>query len=198
MQFLFVMNKQEALFSYLSSQLSLDKEIAQQIAGLFTFVQFEAGKEIIRMGERSDSMYLVLKGLVRAFYIDETGCEITKCFAKEMEWCGFYNYLTDEPSSFFVETLENTDTAVIKTANIRSMCQKMPALAQNVSVLINQAYLQTDKKAYDFASKEAKERYIDFARTNPEIIKRAKQEHIASYLGITPSSLSRLKREIKL
>lgn len=192
------MNKQEALFSYLSSQLSLDKEIAQQIEGFFTFVQFEAGKEIIRMGAKTDSMYLVLKGLVRAFYIDENGSEITKCFAKENEWFGFYSYLSDEPSPFFVETLEKTEAAVIKTASIRTLCQKMPALAQNVSALVNQAYLQTDKKAYNFASKEAKERYIDFARENPEIIKRAKQEHIASYLGITPSSLSRLKREIKI
>ena len=192
------MNKQEALFSYLSSQLSLDKEIAQQIEGFFTFVQFEAGKEIIRMGAKTDSMYLVLKGLVRAFYIDENGSEITKCFAKENEWFGFYSYLSDEPSPFFVETLEKTEAAVIKTASIRTLCQQMPALAQNVSALVNQAYLQTDKKAYNFASKEAKERYIDFARENPEIIKRAKQEHIASYLGITPSSLSRLKREIKI
>ncbi|MBP5328727.1 MAG: Crp/Fnr family transcriptional regulator [Spirochaetaceae bacterium] len=192
------MNKQEALFSYLSSQLSLDKEIAQQIEGFFTFVQFEAGKEIIRMGAKTDSMYLVLKGLVRAFYIDENGSEITKCFAKENEWFGFYSYLSDEPSPFFVETLEKTEAAVIKTASIRTLCQKMPALAQNVSALVNQAYLQTDKKAYNFASKEAKERYIDFARENPEIIKRAKQEHIASYLGITPSSLSRLNREIKI
>ena len=192
------MNKQEALFSYLSSQLSLDKEIAQQIEGFFTFVQFEAGKEIIRMGAKTDSMYLVLKGLVRAFYIDENGSEITKCFAKENEWFGFYSYLSDEPSPFFVETLEKTEAAVIKTASIRTLCQKMPALAQNVSALVNQAYVQTDKKAYNFSSKEAKERYIDFARENPEIITRAKQEHIASYLGITPSSLSRLKREIKI
>lgn len=192
------MNKQEALFSYLSSQLSLDKEIAQQIEGFFTFVQFEAGKEIIRMGAKTDSMYLILKGFVRAFYIDENGREITKCFAKENEWFGFYSYLSDEPSPFFVETLEKTEAAVIKTASIRTLCQKMPALAQNVSALVNQAYLQTDKKAYNFASKEAKERYIDFARENPEIIRRAKQEHIASYLGITPSSLSRLKREIIL
>lgn len=192
------MNKQEALFSYLSSQLSLDKEIAQQIEGFFTFVQFEAGKEIIRMGAKTDSMYLILKGFVRAFYIDENGSEITKCFAKENEWFGFYSYLSDEPSPFFVETLEKTEAAVIKTSSIRTLCQKMPALAQNVSDLVNQAYLQTDKKAYNFASKEAKERYIDFVRENPEIIRRAKQEHIASYLGITPSSLSRLKREIIL
>lgn len=192
------MNNHELLLSYLKTQLSLNEETAQEIATLFSFAQFASNTEIIRMGARTDSMYLILKGLVRAFYIDENGSEITKCFAKENEWCGFYSYLSDEPSPFFVETLEKTETAVIKTANIRTMCRKMPALAQNVSALINQAYLQTDKKAYSFASKEAKERYIDFVRENPEVIRRAKQEHIASYLGITPSSLSRLKREIKL
>ena len=191
------MTNQEALFSYLSAQLSLDNEAAQQIAGLFTFVHFEVGKEIIRMGGRSDSMYLVLKGLVRAFYIDENGNEITKCFAKEMDWCGFYNYLTDGPSPFFVEALESVETACIKTSDIRRLCSKSPLLAEKVAKLINQAYLQTDKKAYAFASKDAKERWLDFSKENPEIVNRAKQEHIASYLGITPSSLSRLKREIK-
>ncbi len=191
------MQNHELLLSYLKTQLSLNEETAQEIASLFSFVQFAPNTEIIRMGAKTDSMYLILKGLVRAFYIDENGSEITKCFAKENEWCGFYSYLSDEPSPFFVETLEETETAVIKTASIRTMCQKMPALSQNVSALINQAYLQTDKKAYSFASKEAKERYIDFARENPEVMRRAKQEHIASYLGITPSSLSRLKREIK-
>ena len=192
------MQNHELLLSYLKTQLSLNEEMAQEIAPLFSFVQFAPNTELIRMGAKTDSMYLVLKGLVRAFCIDENGSEITKCFAKENEWFGFYSYLSDEPSPFFVETLEKTEAAVIKTASIRTLCQKMPALAQNVSALVNQAYLQTDKKAYNFASKEAKERYIDFARENPEIIRRAKQEHIASYLGITPSSLSRLKREIKL
>ena len=116
---------------------------------------------------------------------------------KEMDWCGFYNYLTDEPSPFFVEALESVETACIKTSDIRLLCSKSPLLAEKVSKLINQAYLQTDKKAYAFASKDAKERWLDFAKENPEIVSRAKQEHIASYLGITPSSLSRLKREIK-
>lgn len=191
------MNAPELLISYLKTQMLLNEETVKQVILLFSFVQFESNKQIIRMGEKSNSMYLILKGLVRAFYIDENGSEITKCFAKENEWAGFYNYLTDESSPFFVETLEKTECAVIKAPDIRNLCQKMPAVAQKVSALINQAYLQTDKKAYDFASKEAKDRYINFARENPEIIKRAKQEHIASYLGITPSSLSRLKREIK-
>jgi len=191
------MNNKEILISYLKIKMSLNEETAQQVSQLFSFVQFENNTQLIRMGEKSDSMYLILKGIVRAFYIDENGVEITKCFAKENEWAGFYNYITDDLSPFFVETLEKTDCAVIKATDIRSLCQKMPALAQKVSTLVNQAFLQTDKKVYDFASKEAKERYINFAKENPEIIKRAKQEHIASYLGITPSSLSRLKREIK-
>ena len=150
--------------------MSLNEETAREVGQLFSFVQFENNTQLIRMGEKSDSMYLILKGIVRAFYIDENGVEITKCFAKENEWAGFYNYITDDLSPFFVETLEKTDCAVIKATDIRSLCQKMPALAQKVSTLVNQAFLQTDKKVYDFASKEAKERYINFAKENPEII----------------------------
>ena len=104
-------NNQTSLQTYLQSKLSLDKETALQCASLFSFCEYKAGSQIIRMGDVADSMQLVLQGLVRAYYIDENGTEITKCFAKENEWCGFYSYLSEEPSPFFVETLEPTVTA---------------------------------------------------------------------------------------
>lgn len=189
-------NNQTSLQTYLQSKLSLDKETALQCASLFSFCEYKAGTQIIRMGDVADSMQLVLQGLVRAYYIDENGTEITKCFAKENEWCGFYSYLSEEPSPFFVETLEPTVTAKIKTSDIKILASSSTAVQEKVSELVNKAFLSVDKKSYDFANKEAKDRYLEFAQENPEIVRRAKQEHIASYLGITPSSLSRIKREL--
>lgn len=189
-------NNQTSLQTYLQSKLSLDKETALQCASLFSFCEYKAGAQIIRMGDMADSMQLVLQGLVRAYYIDENGTEITKCFAKENEWCGFYSYLSEEPSPFFVETLEPTVTAKIKTSDIKILASSSTAVQEKVSELVNKAFLSVDKKSYDFANKEAKDRYLEFAQENPEIVRRAKQEHIASYLGITPSSLSRIKREL--
>lgn len=189
-------NNQISLQMYLQSKLSLDKETALQCASLFSFCEYKAGSQIIRMGDVADSMQLVLQGLVRAYYIDENGTEITKCFAKENEWCGFYSYLSEEPSPFFVETLEPTVTAKIKTSDIKILASSSTAVQEKVSELVNKAFLSVDKKSYDFANKEAKDRYLEFAQENPEIVRRAKQEHIASYLGITPSSLSRIKREL--
>lgn len=189
-------NNQTSLQTYLQSKLSLDKETALQCASLFSFCEYKAGTQIIRMGDVADSMQLVLQGLVRAYYIDENGTEITKCFAKENEWCGFYSYLSEKPSPFFVETLEPTVTAKIKTSDIKILASSSTAVQEKVSELVNKAFLSVDKKSYDFANKEAKDRYLEFAQENPEIIRRAKQEHIASYLGITPSSLSRIKREL--
>lgn len=189
-------NNQTSLQTYLQSKLSLDKETALQCASLFSFCEYKAGAQIIRMGDVADSMQLVLQGLVRAYYIDENGTEITKCFAKENEWCGFYSYLSEEPSPFFVETLEPTVTAKIKTSDIKILASSSTAVQEKVSELVNKAFLSVDKKSYDFANKEAKDRYLEFAQENPEIVRRAKQEHIASYLGITPSSLSRIKREL--
>lgn len=189
-------NNQTSLQTYLQSKLSLDKETALQCASLFSFCEYKAGTQIIRMGDVADSMQLVLQGLVRAYYIDENGTEITKCFAKENEWCGFYSYLSEKSSPFFVETLEPTVTAKIKTSDIKILASSSTAVQEKVSELVNKAFLSVDKKSYDFANKEAKDRYLEFAQENPEIVRRAKQEHIASYLGITPSSLSRIKREL--
>ncbi len=186
----------EFLHSYLTTQLSFDDNTACACESLFSFEKYIPGTQIIYMGDVSDSMHLVLKGLVRAYYIDENGYEITKCFAKENEWCGFYSFISEKPSPFFVETLEETYTAKIKTENIKVLTSKSSVIQEKVTELINIAFLSVDKKSYDFASKEAKERYIEFTNENPEIVRRVKQEYIASYLGITPSSLSRIKREI--
>lgn len=190
------MTKSEQLHSYLTTQLLLSDATAKTCESLFSFEKYIPGTQLIYMGDVSDSMQLVLKGLVRAYYIDENGNEITKCFAKENEWCGFYSLISDEPSPFFVETLENTVTAKIKTSDIQLLCKKFPDVQKKVSELVNKVFIDVDKKSYDFASKEAKERYLEFAEKNPEIVRRAKQEHIASYLGITPSSFSRIKREL--
>lgn len=190
------MNNQTSLKTYLQSKLSLDNKTVLQCVSIFSFCEYKAGTQIIRMGDVADSMQLVLQGLVRAYYIDENGTEITKCFAKENEWCGFYSYLSEEPSPFFVETLEPTVTAKIKTSDIKVLASTSTAVQEKFSELVNKAFLSVDKKSYDFANKEAKDRYLEFAKENPEIIRRAKQEHIASYLGITPSSLSRIKREL--
>lgn len=192
------MNNQAVLLSYLQTQLALDNETAGFCASLFSFAEYRAGTQIIRVGEMTDSMQLILKGFVRAYYTEENGCEITKCFAKEFEWCGFYSYLSDESSPFSVESLEETVAACIKTQDIRMLSTKSPVMQEKINTLINKAFISVDKKNYAFANKEAKERYLDFAKENPEIVRRAKQEHIASYLGITPSSLSRLKREMKV
>lgn len=187
---------QNILLSYLQSQFSLDYETAVRCSSLFSFCEYVQDTQIIRMGETENSMQLILNGLVRAYYINENGIEVTKCFAKENEWCGFYSYISDEPSPFFVETLEPSITAKIKNADIKKLSSTSSEIQEKVSELINEAFLKVDKKAYDFANKEASERYLEFVKENPEIIHRIKQEHIASYLGITPSSLSRIKREL--
>ena len=155
-----------------------------------------AGEMLLKAGERTDYICLIIKGLVRGYYIDQNGNEITKCFSKENDWCCSYSYLTDAESSFYIETLEETTLARLDITKTKDIMKKYPEMREMVERLLYRTIMESEKRVLSFAGMEARERYLSLLNENPEIVKRAKQEQIASYLGITPSSLSRIKKSL--
>lgn len=175
-----------------------DALLCSRMSDIVAIRNFQKNECILEAGERTTHIYLVLKGLVRGFYIDASGSEITKCFARENEWCCSYSYMTDEPSPFFVETLEDTMLAGFSHVRSREILDSSSRLRTAMEKLLSGALLQVEKRSMSFAAMEAKDRYRCFLTENPDLAKRVKQEYIASYLGITPSSLSRIKRTLIL
>ena len=139
---------------------------------------------------------LVVSGLVRGFYIDEEGNDRTKCFSLQGDWCCSYNYISDTPCPFFLEAEQDTVLAMFNIPDIEKIKEKYPILKTKIEELLAGSMMKSEQRIYSFISMEAKDRYMLIMEEQPELIKMAKQEHIASYLGITPSSLSRIKRNL--
>lgn len=171
-----------------------DKAMCNRLVELAGVKESQIGQSIMKAGERAEYIFLVITGLVRGFYIDNEGNDITKCFSMEGEWCCSYNYLTKEPSTFYIETIEDTVLARFDIESIKTFVEEYPSLRDAMERLIRSTLIQSEKRILSFAAMEAKDRYLSLLQENPELIKRAKQEYIASYIGITPSSLSRIKR----
>jgi cAMP-binding proteins - catabolite gene activator and regulatory subunit of cAMP-dependent protein kinases len=183
------------LIEYLSKKgVSLD--LIQTLKPLFTLKAYQKGETILNMGENTKVVCLILQGIVRGVYIDENGNEITKCFSKEGDWCCFYNLLKDSPSEYWIEALENCQVAEITVEQIRSMLDQSQELRAFYEKLYRDAFILSDEKGVSFQRMQGKERYLYFVNKYPDIAERVKQEYIASYIGITPSSLSRIKREM--
>lgn len=177
-------------------KLGLTEEQAERLAGFFTVVSYGQGQTMLAMGEKKDFLCLILTGVVRGYYLDEDGNDVTKCFSRENDWCCFYNYVSREPSPFYVEALEEVCVAQIRIPDLEKCLQEMPSLQECFQRLVNEAFLRIEEKNMAFARLDAKERYLKFLREYPDLAGRVRQEHIATYLGITPSSLSRIKRSL--
>lgn len=185
----------DIIYNYIS-ELGIDKSICGKISQLFKIEEVKAGDTILRIGENTKVVCLILQGIVRGYYLDENGNDVTKCFSREKEWCCVYNYLDAGPASFYVEALEDCTLAEIKVSDIHELMAKYPYINLFYQKLINRAFLKVEEKGASFQMLDAKERYLLFRDKYPDIYSRVKQEYIASYLGITPSSLSRIRKNL--
>lgn len=189
------MERKLSLTEYLKEK-GINRDLIQEIVSVFTFRTYKKGCNILNMGENSKVLCLLLQGIVRGVYIDEEGVEVTKCFSKEGDWCCFYNILSDSPSEFWIEALEDCQVAEIGVEQLRDLIKKYQQFRNLVDQLYKNAFILIDEKGVSFQRMHAKERYLHFVNKYPDLEERVKQEYIASYIGITPSSLSRIKREL--
>ena len=171
-------------------------ELAGKLTEAAHLINVSCGESILEAGHRTDYVCLVVTGLVRGFYIDEEGNDRTKCFSLRGDWCCTNNYLSKMPCPFFLEAEQDTVLAKFYISEIETIKADYPVLKSKIEELLAEAMMKSEERIYSFISLEARERYLLLMKEQPELIEKAKQEHIASYLGVTPSSLSRIKRNI--
>lgn len=173
-----------------------DSDLTDLIISKVELKNLESGTTLLEAGERTDDVCLVVSGLVRGFYIDDLGNDITKCFAISGDWCCTYNYFTETVCPFYLETTIDTVIARFHIGEVRKVISQYPVLEEKIGKLLTQAMLDSEARILSFTALEAKDRYVKLCEEQPELIRLAKQEHIASYLGVTQSSLSRIKRNL--
>lgn len=178
-------------------KVRLDEHIARLIDGGTVIVTIKKGEIPIHMGQKVDSFYFVLFGLVRGYYIDERGNEVTKCFVHENGFFGSECYRKKGCSSFFVDCLEDCKCIKIPYA----LVGKVTALDRNMERFVQEIYLEEVGKLEDRSREllllSAEERYLFFCREYPSLQKRVPLKYIASYIGIQPGSMSRIRKKLK-
>jgi len=153
-------------------------------------------KNILDAGDEPDFMYFLNKGLFRAYTYDFKGDEQTTDLITENNWFGdFKSFITGRKATLYLEALEDSQVLLLSTKNIRRFCDEIPkferALRQTIEFYFVKSIDQAKKISY--AGCPAQERYREFSRKNPMLEKRIPAHHLASYLGVKPETLSRLK-----
>ncbi|MFN8283596.1 MAG: Crp/Fnr family transcriptional regulator [Chitinophagales bacterium] len=164
-------------------------ELIQQ----FTTDKFEKKQMILEAGNLSDSVYFVIEGLVRIYYVKEEK-EITNWFIKEnMMFAATYSILTGNNNYSTYEALEDTYVLKIKYSVLESFYTKYHSLEHLGRKLIEAYYGAFMKKTYDVLFLSAEERYQLFIRDHSDLLNRVPLRFVASFLGITQETLSRLR-----
>lgn len=173
-----------------------DLDLSKKLASIAKYVSVKNGECILRAGERTEYICLVISGVVRGYYLDDEGNDITKCFSMENDWCCSYSYMSKLPSPFFIETIDDTILARFDINEINTFIDKYPVFRKKVEQLLGEMLVRSEQRIRSLMSLEAKDRYLMLLDEQPELFKRVKQEYIASYIGVTPSSLSRIKKSL--
>jgi CRP-like cAMP-binding protein len=152
------------------------------------------GAIILREGDYTKKIGFVINGLFRYYYNDFTGNERTKYFVKEYDFVfSLSSFIENKKSPLNIEALKDSKIIVAKSDDLYNLIQKNITWKSVYIKILENLYIKKEKREADFLLYNAKERYINFVKEYPILNTEIKQHYIASYLGITPESLSRIK-----
>lgn len=163
----------------------------------FTPKTFIKGEFLLQKGEICIYSIFVLSGCLRMYSIDMKGNEHIIQFAVEDWWIGdLESFLGDSPSDFFIDALQDSKVLLITKDAREKMLNAVPKMERFYRLLQEAHFITLKRRINESLSLSAEERYLNLLKSFPALFNRIPQSHIASYLGITPQSLSRIRKEL--
>ena len=171
-----------------------DSEL-DEFLNLFQTRSIKRGGYFVRAGGQSTELAFVNSGLLRFFYRTTDGKEFNKSFIAENQFTAAYSsFLTDMPTRFSIQALEECHLLVCDLHSVVNMFARHGCWERLGRILAEQLFIKKEAREAEFLLDDAKTRYHNFQNTYPELEDRLTQYHVASYLGITPVALSRIRR----
>jgi CRP-like cAMP-binding protein len=187
----------EPFKSYLQNKASINDDQFNLIANHLKVKSFDKNEMILMKGDISSHGYFVLSGLLRSYSIDSKGKTHIIQFAPEQWWLSERNgMLFNEPSDFFIDATEATKVVIVHKDFLNEAAKHVPTIFNFNITMLNNSIRFMQKRINMLLSATAEERYLDFITLYPNLTLRVPQWMIASYLGITPESLSRVRKDL--
>lgn len=158
---------------------------------------FKKDEIILGIGEPMKKVYFILKGIARSYYLDVDGNDVTKAFLLEMNFCVAESFFSDEPSCQGFEALDDMCVIEFNASDLKNYMLSNSVLKEVYIKFLEQTILYKMRRASSFQLQSSMERYLNLKKEFPNLEDRVKQSFIASYSGITPVSLSRIRRALR-
>jgi CRP-like cAMP-binding protein len=161
--------------------------------------EFKAKSIIIREGKIADCIYFIDKGLLRTYFLQD-GKEVNTYFACDGQFITSYSsFISQTPSHEYLETIENSSVYSISFATMTELYKISSKFEKLGRILAEKNYLCVIDRTRKMQTLTAEQKYLDFIDSyDKKIVQRVPQHQIASYLGIAPESLSRVRKHISI
>ncbi|NOU58522.1 Crp/Fnr family transcriptional regulator [Marinifilum caeruleilacunae] len=187
------MNK---LIEHIKQYAPLNDEAIELLCKSVSKRVFKRNDIIFSEGKISDEIYLLTKGCVRLFY-NVDGTDKTAFFYTEGQFiCAGESYTFNIPAIENYQAIEETELYVFTKAKIEELLGKMPEMEIIARIATENELITYQKLVASFVCKSAEERYVDLLNTQGDLFQRVPQQYIASFLGVSPETLSRIKNRV--
>jgi len=186
---------QDLLFDFISKYISLTEDEKKAIVSLAMFRSVKKGTTLLKEGEKSKDGYFVLKGCIRTYYMIN-GEEKTTAFYTEMEALTPNCVINKAPSEYYISCVSDTILLVSNPDMETEMFNRFPKFETLCRILAEEFLAKQQVNFDEFKTSSPEQRYLNLLEKRPDLIQRVPQHQLASYLGIKPQSLSRLRARI--
>lgn len=189
----------EAFFDYLKKNTTEPLSEHERVLIKDALVPSKLRKRqyFLQEGDRCKHFAFIVKGAMRQYTVDEKGNEHIVRVGVENWWMGDReSWVMNTPSLYNIDAWENTEMLLINRADVLALIKKVPTFFDMIRVLDERNNIANQRRLTSSISGDAEKRYTDFAACYPKLLGRFPQHIIASYLGITKDTLSRVKRQL--
>lgn len=187
----------DTLFKHIGKKVQLSEEDKLKIQTFFKEKKLRKRQLLLEQGEVCRHLSFISSGLMRTYNVDEKGNEHMSIFGWEGWWLSDFNsFLTGETSVFSIDAIEPSELLMISRADYEDLTLAVPLMDRYFRILYQNSLVTKEKRLLSSIKHTAEEKYLQLADTNPEMLKRVPQNLIASYLGIAPETLSRIRKKL--
>jgi CRP-like cAMP-binding protein len=186
----------ELILANVAKHIHLTEEEITFFTSVLRHRKIRKRQYLLQAGDTNQFENFVIKGCLRAYTVDADGQEHIAMFGLEGWWISdLYSFLTNTPATQHIDALEDSEVFSIEKSDLDKLYERVPKFNKFFLRLLQNAFVAHQKRILSKISQTAEEQYINFISKYPSIEQRVPQSQIASYLGITPETISRIRRQ---
>lgn len=184
------------MLSSIKALIPVSEELSEKLTAISSDIDIKKGDNIILEGDKCNELFFINKGLLRGYYLID-GKEITNWIGQEGEFgtC-FYSFIAQKPSTETIQGLEDSILTKISYNKLQSLFTEFPETERIGRLIIENYYVKLEERLLSIQFKTAKERYLHLLENKPSLLNRVPLGHIATYLGISQETLSRMRAQL--